>query len=1360
MSHKDIEAIYELSPQQKGMLFDSLQGTGSGIHVEQKIYRLNGELDVPAMERAWQHLVDRYTILRTAFAWRNQDQPLQVVLRRVVLRLVTHDWRQLAETEQKEKLAAHLAADRSKGFELSRAPLMRLNLFRTGDQEYQLAWTHHHIILDGWCRPIIDREIRSLYEAFSQGRELRLPPTRPYRDFIAWLKQQDLAKAESFWRQALSGIIGPTPLGVESDERDLADTSQTLGNHIARFPLAATNTLRSFARQNHLTVNTIVQGVWGLLLSRYSGQNDVVFGTTVSGRPADLESVGSMIGLFINTLPFRLTVTDGPLLSWFMKLQEQHLEARHYQFCSTGQIHQWSDVPGAQPLYESIVVFENYPTNPTSTAGIVFNPDDAYAIGGQTRSALNILVLDGSELELYIAYDRRRLEASDVAHVAEHIFILLKAIIGNPDQDLKTLVNRIPATQTPRVRRLPETERTKGHAWVAPRNATEKALARIWSEVLGIERFSVNDNFFELHGHSLLAMQVFARIREAFAVQLPLRCLFESPTIAGLAANIEAATREKPALEAAPLVPVGRETDLPLSFAQQRLWFLNQLEPDSPFYNVPLPIRIKGNLNLAALEQALNLIVARHEALRTVFVTANDVPAQKILEPHSLKLSIITLEQMPEARRETEALTLLRFEAKRPFDLGRGPMFRALLVRLAPDDQILLLHTHHIVSDGWSMAILFRELGVLYEACVLGKPSPLPPLKIQYADYAVWQRNWLQGAVLEPQLDHWKRQLAGAPLVLELPVDHARPPVQNFRGAKVVQTLTEKLKLSLTDLSRREGVTLFMTLMAAFGVLLSQYTGGEDIVVGTDLANRTRVETEDLIGFFVNLLPIRTDLSGNPTFADLLGRVKDIVLEAYAHQDVPFEKIVEALQPPRDLSRNPLVQVLFVMQNTPARVLDLAGVELRQFDLDEENSRFDLVLFMSEGPGLNALWVYNADLFDANTIARMSARFERVLAEIASNPQARVGDLGMLAQEQKRKRNEDEEDRREARLKGLKKVRKRGLDIYQLRQVKTSQLDPSFTLPLLVEPEREDVDLAEWAGANREFVHTNLLRHGALLFRGFDVPSVPVFEKFAESLCPTLYGEYGDLPREELGGKVYGSTPYPNDKTILFHNESSHMHRWPMLIWFYCVKAATSGGETPIVDCRRIYQQLEPTLQRKFAEKGLMYVRNFTAGLDVSWQKFFHTSDRSVVEDYCKRGSISFEWTDNDGLRTRQVCPAIVKHPQTGEMVFFNQLQLHHVSCLEAPVRESLLSMMREEDLPRNVYYGDGSKIEDSVMDDLVALYLQTAVSFAWQEQDIIMLNNMLVAHSRNPYVGERKIVVALGNLVDEEQIEGGERVP
>ena len=549
-----------------------------------------------------------------------------------------------------------------------------------------------------------------------------------------------------------------------------------------------------------------------------------------------------------------------------------------------------------------------------------------------------------------------------------------------------------------------------------------------------------------------------------------------------------------------------------------------------------------------------------------------------------------------------------------------------------------------------------------------------------------------------------------------------------------------------------------MTCLAAFQLLLSRYTGQEDFIVGTDVANRNRVETEGLIGFFTNLLPLRTRISGNPAFTELLRRVRETTLEAYAHEDLPFDKLVEELSPPRDSGRNPLVQVLLVMQNNPTP-FTLPGLQVSQFELPIESSRFDLVLFLADTEnGLEGLCLYSPDLFEPSTIAKMSVHFERLLAAIVKEPSAKIDSYEFLTEEEAKQQQMEKKEKEESQISRLRSTRRRRVDLSQVRGVKTEYLQPGNTLPLVLKPDADDIDLGEWAGNNREFIEKNLLQHGAILFRGFSVDSVPEFEKFASAICPELFGEYGDLPREELGGKVYGSTPYPADETILFHNESSHMHRWPMLIWFYCVKAAALGGESPIIDSRKIYQLMEPAIRERFEQKGLRYVRNFTDGLDVSWQHFFHTNDRSAVEDYCRRAEIDFEWTSGNSLRTRQTCPAVVKHPQTGEKVFFNQVQLHHISCLAPAVRESLLSMMNEEDLPRNVYYGDGSPIEDSVMEYLSDLYGKLAVGFPWRARDVLMLNNMLVAHSRNSFVGERKIVVALGNLVTKEQIERRER--
>ena len=924
------------------------------------------------------------------------------------------------------------------------------------------------------------------------------------------------------------------------------------------------------------------------------------------------------------------------------------------------------------------------------------------------------------------------------------------------------LLEAMPLTQNKKVDRLalPAPDYSGSGAltqFAEPRGPVEDLLTNIWAQVLGRENLGVHDNFFELGGHSLLATQVMSRIREAFHVELPLRALFESPTIADLAEKLETAIQAQQGLDAPPLVPVARDRKLPLSFAQQRLWFLDQLEPGSSFYNISRAVRLRGSLNVAALSEALNEIVSRHESLRTLFDADGD-PFQSIAAVQIVSLRLIDLDAVSEAQRQAEAEKVAAEEISKPFDLARDPLLRAVLIRIDADDHVLVLTLHHIAADGWSLAVLFRELTVLYEAFASEKPSPLAPLLIQYADFAIWQREWLRGDVRDKLVAYWKTQLAGAQPVLELPADRPRPLVQSFRGAYQRLTIPVALSNNLKQLSRNEGVSLFMTCLAAFQLLLSRYTGEQDFIVGTDVANRNRVETEGLIGFFTNLLPLRTRISGNPAFTELLRRVRETTLDAYAHEDLPFDKLVEELSPPRDSGRNPLVQVLLVMQNNPAP-FTLPGLQVSQFELPIESSRFDLVLFLADTEnGLEGLWLYSPDLFEPSTIAKMSVHFERLLGAIVKEPAAKVDSYEFLTEAEAKQQQMEKKEKEESQISRLRSTRRRGVDLSQVRGVKTEYLQPGNTLPLVLKPDADDIDVGEWAGNNRQFIEKNLLQHGAILFRGFSVDSVPEFEKFASAICPELFGEYGDLPREEMGGKVYGSTPYPADETILFHNESSHMHRWPMLIWFYCVKAAAVGGESPIIDSRKIYQLMDPAIRERFEQKGLRYVRNFTDGLDVSWQHFFRTNDRSAVEDYCRRAEIDFEWTAGNSLRTRQMCPAVVRHPQTGEKVFFNQVQLHHISCLAPAVRESLLSIMKEEDLPRNVYYGDGSPIEDSVMEYLSVLYGKLAVSFPWRERDVLMLNNMLVAHSRNSFVGERKIVVALGNLVSKEQIERGER--
>jgi amino acid adenylation domain-containing protein len=442
--------------------------------------------------------------------------------------------------------------------------------------------------------------------------------------------------------------------------------------------------------------------------------------------------------------------------------------------------------------------------------------------------------------------------------------------------------------------------------------------------------------------------------------------------------------------------PRASRESAPLSFAQQRLWFLDQLEPESAVYNIAKAIRMDGALNVEALQKALDAIVARHEILRTTITAVNGNPLQVVVESGSVQLCMVDLSAKSDPRRQVDVRRILEAEARRPFNLASHLMLRATLLRLGKDEHVLLLTTHHIASDGWSSRILLKELLTLYSAFSVGNPCPLPDLPIQYADYAVWQRQWLQGEVLERQVSYWKKRLEGVS-TLQLTSDRPRPAIQSFRGARQSFSLTKELTKALKKLSQRAEATLFMTLLAAFKTLLFRYTRENDISVGIPVANRTWPETENLIGFFVNSLVLRSDLSGNPMFLELLNRMREISLGAYAHQDLPFERLVEELQPERSLSRTPLFQVMFGFQNVQPQTLDLPGLTLSPIEIDTGTAKFDLFLSMAaEGDSLRGSLEYNTDLFEDSTICRMQGHFLTLLEGITVDPGQRLSDLPIL----------------------------------------------------------------------------------------------------------------------------------------------------------------------------------------------------------------------------------------------------------------------------------------------------------------------------------------------------------------------------
>jgi amino acid adenylation domain-containing protein/non-ribosomal peptide synthase protein (TIGR01720 family) len=537
--------------------------------------------------------------------------------------------------------------------------------------------------------------------------------------------------------------------------------------------------------------------------------------------------------------------------------------------------------------------------------------------------------------------------------------------------------------------------------FVAPATPEQELIAQIWSELLGRSRIGLNDHFFALGGHSLIATQVIARIRSVMGIELPLRSLFESPTLAELSEQLRAAQRssEPPIL---PLAAVDLSRPQPLSFAQQRLWFLEQLEPGSILYNMAFALQLTGLLDCAALESSIARIVERHAILRTSFVP-NEAdgagePVQVIADSLTVPLVVHDLQGRTAGDRERLAAEMIAAESRRPFDLRRGPLLRAMLLRLEPETQILLLCMHHIIFDGWSMAVFRRELSACYQAYVSGTAPQLPVLEAQYADYALWQRAWLQGEALERQLAYWRQQLADLE-PLALPTDYPRPALPSYQGAEHRFVLPQELHGRLRKLGRETNTTLFMTLLAAFHILLHRYSGQADITVGTPIANRTRSETQSLIGFFVNQLVLRAAVTDHLSFQQLLSQVRETTLAAYAHQDLPFVQLVKALNPERSLSHSPFFQVQFILQNAPLEPLALPGIVVEALPNVLPTAQFDLTLALEETEkGLLGSIVYSTDVFKPDTIKRMAGHFEVLLSAVVADRGCRIGELPLLTQ--------------------------------------------------------------------------------------------------------------------------------------------------------------------------------------------------------------------------------------------------------------------------------------------------------------------------------------------------------------------------
>ncbi|MFF2845984.1 amino acid adenylation domain-containing protein [Streptomyces sp. NPDC058001] len=1530
---RPLEDCYPQTPVQQGMWFQSQYAPGEGTYHVQNVLRIDQELDVEAFRESWARVMHRHSILRTSFWTTGDNEALQLVWADLPVPLQIEDWRSHSDTDQQNLLDTYLQQDRARGFDPHDTPQWRMLLARTADDRHQLVWSAHHSILDGWSISLILNDAVQEYGAITQGHHLEQTPPRPYRDYVSWLKEQDLEQAETYWRDTLDGFEEPTPLNLGGTANGTSGDPASYAWADTFLTESETAELHSMAQQHRLTLNTVLQGCWAILLGRYTGRDDVVFGTVVSGRPSEVEGIERMIGLFINTLPLRVRMPDdSSVLAWLHALQEQSVRMRQFEYSPLSTVQRASGLPAGAPLFESLFVFENYPEDENGDAALRL---EALGSQEQTHYPINTAVTVGKRIGINILYDTRRFDEPTVKAMLAHLRQICLALVAEPrrslaqvpvltgaeraraldewsvdttspveaaffhqlveeqaretpdsvavvhedqhltyaeldsranqlahwlrdrgvrpevlvglclDRSLEGIVGllgilkaggayvpidpRYPLdrmtyvvedarihlmlTQShllpklPRLSRSPElpaagdlttlcldsewsavasqpktaptTELTPEHLayiiytsgstgrpkgvmvahrclqhvvpWIRrnacfdrrqnvlqvastsfdfsvweillplvsggtlhipapgvrmigsdlqgmlseraieslnftpgalatlptddplphlrtlvvggeaysadlirtwapgrtffnvygptestifatgtltdehldlihlggpitnvrlyvldpylqpvppgvpgelyiggvgvtrgymnrpdltaesfvadpfgdepgsrlyrsgdlvrhlpdgniefieridgqvkirgfrielgeiesvldqhplvdqcavlaqpdgpskrlvayvvahgedtpeatdvlrehlrahlreqlpsymvpsafvhlrelpltgngklnrkalplpeesatpapdanglPRTATEARLAEIWEEVLGQGPIGVYDDFFTLGGHSLLAVKVVARIQQTLGVELPVRVLFEQPTLSQVATELDGRLSEQQPYPAVPLVPVPRDEPIPATFDQQRLWYMDRLHPDSSLYTVGWLLHRPAAVDPARLRRALEALIARHEILRTTFRERQGRVWQEIAENGTVVLTEADLTQQPPERRPESVKAVTRELWLRNFDLTEGPLFRTLLVHLSDGEALLAFSAHHAIFDGYSVRILNEELLRIYDA--LGEDgsfTPEPPA-VQYADYAVWQQQWLDEERLRPHLQYWKEQLADAPALISLPTDHPRPAVQNYEGANLTCSLPPEIGERISTVSGEHRTTHFVTLLSAFAVLLSQYSGQDKVVIGIPVAGRGRIETEPMIGFLVNTIALCVDLSGDPDFSDVLKQVRWRLLEAQSHQEVPFDRIVEELKPERSLSYGPVFQVMFTgldklfedlpgTRDQPAWIHDVTddGIGVAKFDLGLSIQRRD--------GDLQYTFEYSTNLFERDTVAGMGEHLRNLLQAALAAPETPVARLPLLSEPERARiadtRNATRDDR-------------------------------------------------------------------------------------------------------------------------------------------------------------------------------------------------------------------------------------------------------------------------------------------------------------------------------------------------------------
>lgn len=983
MHTHNVDDVYELSPLQRGLLLHSVHDGAADMYLSQQTYTFAGRLDPALLVEAWNAAVAVHPAMRTSFHWEAFDTPLQVVHRSAPIRVHRHDWSRLDDAEQQSRLDALRVTDRGQGFDLTTAPLQRLNIVELAPDRYAVIWTYHHLLLDGWSIPVFTGEVLARYQRLSLGGPAPRA-TPPYRNYIAWLQQQDPAATQSYWTDLLSGVVASHLTALQP--WDPRRSTGAVDRRIRPMPSELSRDLRAAAVRHRVTLSTVVQAAWATVLSHHSDTEVVTYGCVSSGRPPELPGVDRMVGMLANTLPMCATAGPDELVgSWLADLQSRHAAMRRYEFTPLADIKRWAGAAG-RPLFESTLSIENF------------------------RSALDATATDGTHgFRCDSLYDKTN---DPIAVTVTPDPLIIDMVIHRerfPDGFVDTLVDSFAAALTAITRAITVAEVLAAVSALAvpapaagsaagtapPAGPTERrALAddmhrqqilAIFKEVLGQDDIDLDTNFFDLGGDSFDAVRVVSRMDRA-----DLGMLATFPTARELAdalaevastpeplgvgpAEDSPGSKPRPAENAGPptrrtggsIPRTVRAGPLPLTYQQEGVWYMHKYDPVTTVLHVPTVLLLRGTLDVPALERALHALVVRHESLRTRFIELDGVPHQIIDElPTAVVIELVELD-----RAAIESWVGRKHTT--PFDLAKG-VLRMSVARISTQEHVVMLEVHHIAVDGWSSKVLAAELSALYAAERSGSAAVLPEPAIQPVDYAVWQRTEHAAAVRE-HVEWWRQKLMDVP-TLDLPTDRPRPAQPTGAGSVIGDQLSRETTDALHEHARTQRVSVLAVLHAGLLVTLERHSGQHDIPIGSLFTGRSMPETEPVVGYFLSIPVLRVDLGQDTTFAELVRRCHRTIGETNEHLDAPFPLVVSSLAPERLAGRNPLFQVgLTLLPRSVEASLDLGGVRAQFLEVPDDFALWDLSVDASyaQDGRLHVSMEFSTDLFDRDRIERL-----------------------------------------------------------------------------------------------------------------------------------------------------------------------------------------------------------------------------------------------------------------------------------------------------------------------------------------------------------------------------------------------------